>query len=386
MNIGIFTNAYHPIISGVVNAIALFRRGLLDLGHNVHVFAPAFPGFKDGEENIHRFRSVSLTSKVKFPLALPYSHRLFKLIPELKLDIIHTHHPFILGEVGAHFSKKLKIPLVYTFHTQFEQYAHYIPFNQDLVKMLARLSVINYTQKCDCIITPAPSIRDLLISYGVTRRLELLPNAIDLQSFKKGDPAVVRREYSIPEDAVLLLYVGRMGLEKNLGFMLQSLRKMLEAEQNVRLLIVGEGPEEGALREQARRMGLEDTAIFTGRIEYSKIPAFYAAADFFVMSSVTEVKPLALLEAMASGLPVVAVAASGSSDTVTSGHDGILTDLSLDNFTSACLKLIQDKEERLKMARNAQAASRKYSIEETSRRLAEVYMELIEEKKSAQAN
>jgi glycosyltransferase involved in cell wall biosynthesis len=133
-------------------------------------------------------------------------------------------------------------------------------------------------------------------------------------------------------------------------------------------------------------MGLEDTAIFTGRIEYSKIPAFYAAADFFVMSSVTEVKPLALLEAMASGLPVVAVAASGSSDTVTSGHDGILTDLSLDNFTSACLKLIQDKEERLKMARNAQAASRKYSIEETSRRLAEVYMELIEEKKSAQAN
>ncbi len=382
MNIGIFTNAYHPIISGVVNAIALFRRGLAGLGHRVFVFAPAFPGFRDEEEDIYRFRSVNLTSKVKFPLALPYSHRIFRIIPELKLDVIHTHHPFILGEVGAHFARKFKIPLVYTFHTQFEQYAHYIPFNQDLVKMLARLSVINYTQKCDCIITPAPSIRDLLLSYGVTQRLELLPNAIDLDSFGKGDGSAVRREYSIPPDAVVLLYVGRMGLEKNLGFLLQSFHKILETGKKVRLLVVGEGPEEEAVREQARRMGLEDNAIFTGRIEYSGIPAFYDAADFFVMSSVTEVKPLALLEAMASGLPVVAVAASGSSDTISQGVDGILTELSLENFTAACLELVNDVDKRRKMSGNARKTSARYSIGETSRRLAGVYEELTAERKS----
>jgi glycosyltransferase involved in cell wall biosynthesis len=382
MNIGIFTNAYHPIISGVVNAIALFRRGLAGLGHRVFVFAPAFPGFRDEEEDIYRFRSVNLTSKVKFPLALPYSHRIFRIIPGLKLDVIHTHHPFILGEVGAHFARKFKIPLVYTFHTQFEQYAHYIPFNQDLVKMLARLSVINYTQKCDCIITPAPSIRDLLLSYGVTQRLELLPNAIDLDSFGKGDGSAVRREYSIPADAVVLLYVGRMGLEKNLGFLLQSFHKILETGKKVRLLVVGEGPEEEAVREQARRMGLEGNAIFTGRIEYSGIPAFYDAADFFVMSSVTEVKPLALLEAMASGLPVVAVAASGSSDTITQGVDGILTELSLENFTAACLELVNDIDKRREMSRNARKTSARYSIGETSRRLAGVYEELTAERKS----
>jgi len=381
MNIGIFTNAYKPIISGVVNSISLFRQGLMSLGHNVYIFAPAFPGYKDQEENVHRFRSINLTTRVKYPLAIPLSNRIFGLLPKLKLDIIHTQHPYILGEVGAHFAKKFNIPLVYTFHTQFEQYSHYIPLNQNLVKKLAKISVINYTQKCDCIITPAPSIKEVLLSYGITRRIELLPNAIDLAAYENPNSKPVRQKYGIPREAVVLLYVGRIGLEKNLGFMLQAFQKLLEKEKNLYLMIVGDGPEEDAIKDLSRQMGIGEHTIFTGKIDYAEIPMFYAAGDIFIMTSVTEVKPLALLEAMATGIPVVAVAASGSSDTITSGLDGILTELDLDDFVSECFKLIHNRELRKQMGQHAKATSRNYSIDSTSRRLLEIYEDLIKIKR-----
>jgi len=381
MNIGIFTNAYKPIISGVVNSIDLIKSGLEARGHRVFIFAPRYKGYRDKEKDVHRFFSVNLTSRVDFPVAIPYSFRLFKLIPNLELDIIHTHHPFILGEVGANFAKKLKIPLVYTFHTQFEQYSHYIPFNQDIVRKVTRFSVIKYAQKCNLIICPSTTILSLLDNYGITSPIEMIPNAIDLSSFYHPDPEPVRKKYGLKQNDKLLVYVGRIGLEKNLGFMLKAFKKAKESVPDVKLMIVGEGPELDPLKDLAINLGIGDSVIFPGRVEYEEIPSYYKAGYAFIMTSTTEVNPLALLEAMASGLPVVAISAAGSSDTVTTGYDGILTDNNMDNYVNALLKLLKNGDYRDKMSAGAKSTSEKYSMKSTAERLEKLFLRVINENK-----
>lgn len=381
MKIGIFTNAYKPIISGVVNSIELIKKGLRKLGHKVFIFAPRFSGYRDKEAGVFRFMSVNLTNKIKFPLAIPYDARIFNIIDRLDLDLIHCHHPFILGEVGAWFAKKSGVPLVFTFHTQYEQYTHYIPFPQKLVKKMTRTSVLSYTDKCDLIICPSPNILSLLDDYGVTAPFEMINNAIDLRLFQKPKPAAVRARYGISESDKLLIYVGRMGIEKNIGFMLKAFRNASKEAPNAKLMIVGEGPELSALQEIAGRLEIGDKVIFTGRVEYKEIPNYYAAAYAFIMTSTTEVKPLALLEAMASGLPIVAVAACGSSDTVHEGRDGILTEHDLDKFSGALVKILRDQDLRDRLSIGAKKTSEEYSMDATSKRLENLYVKLIETKK-----
>jgi glycosyltransferase involved in cell wall biosynthesis len=383
MNIGIFTNAYKPLISGVVNSIELIRSGMEARGHRVYIFAPRHKGYRDSEEDIHRFFSVNLTMRVDFPLAIPYSYKIFKMIPDLKLDIIHTHHPFLLGEVGGTFARKMGIPLVYTFHTQFEQYSHYIPFNQDIVKKVTRHSVINYAQKCDLIICPSTTILTLLDNYGITAPIEMIPNAINLNTFRQTNPAPVMEKYGILPSDKVLVYVGRIGLEKNLGFMFKAFKRAQAEVPEAKLMIVGDGPELEFLKEFAETLGIGKNVIFPGRVEYSDIPGFYGAGYAFIMTSTTEVKPLAILEAMAAGLPVVAVSAAGSSDTVNPGEDGILTDHNMDRFTEALLKILKDPSERNKLSDGARKTAELYSMDQTAERLETLFERLIREKQNA---
>ena len=187
----------------------------------------------------------------------------------------------------------------------------------------------------------------------------MIPNAIDLDSFSSPDPAKVREEFGISEGDRLLVYVGRIGLEKNLGFMLRAFKKAREQVPEAKLLIVGEGPEMEPLKDLARDLEIEKTTIFPGRVEYRDIPSYYGAGYAFIMTSTTEVKPLALLEAMASGLPVVAISAAGSSDTVTPDFDGLLTDHNMDHYVEALLKLLKDRDYRDQLGRGAKVTSKK---------------------------
>lgn len=382
MNIGIFTNAYKPTISGVVNSIELIKTGMEARGHRVFIFAPRHKGYQDNEKDVYRFLSVSLTSKVDFPLPIPYSFKIFRMIPKLNLDVIHTHHPFILGEVGADFARKLRLPLIYTFHTQFEQYSHYIPFNQDIVKKITRSSVIRYAQKCNLIICPSTSILALLKNYGITSPVEMIPNAINIDVFRNPDSSWVRKKFNIADTDKTLIYVGRIGLEKNLGFMLKAFKKALNDVPEARLMIVGEGPELEALKDLSKSLEIEERTIFPGRVEYKDIPSFYGIGYAFLMTSTTEVKPLALLEAMAAGLPVIAISASGSSDTITQNYDGILTENNMDSYVSALLSVLKDPAKRDKLGMGARQTSEKYSISAICAKIEEIYQKMIKEVRS----
>lgn len=376
MRVGIFTNAYRPIVSGVVNSVYLIRQGLLRRGSTPFIFAPRVPGFHEEHSGIWRFRSVSLTSKVNFPIAIPYSSKLFMLIANMGLNVIHTHHPFLLGEVGARFAKFLGIPLVYTFHTQLEKYAHYVPLPNKLVCKAAREAVAAYTRRCDCVICPSPSIRGLLDEYGVTCRVEVLQNAIDTESFKKASGEKIRRELGLEPDNVLCIFTGRMGLEKNLSFMLRSFQKVHDRLPQVRLMLLGDGPILEDLKKETADLGLSPYVFYPGRVSYEHMPEYYKAADLFVMTSTTEVKPLAVLEGMAAGLPVIAVDACGTGDTVTDGKDGLLCSCDQDAFSNILEKAVGDGAMRQSMSAEAITTASTYSLENYTEKLLKLYKEV----------
>lgn len=373
MNVGIFTNSYKPITTGVVNSIRFFRQGLVEKGHKVYVFAPRFYNYKDDEEDIYRFPSVNLSTRVKFPVATYFFNRILREIPKLDLDIVHCHHPFILGTVGAAFARRLGIPLIYTFHTQYERYSHYVPFNQNIVRRLTKETVIRYIQRCDCVIAPTRSIRDMLVdSYKVSNRIEVVPNAIDLKPYENLDGSIVRKRYGLYDER-LLISVGRLAAEKNLPFLLRAFREMVYTDRGLMLMLVGGGPEEANLRRLAKRLGIDRKVIFAGPVDYQLIPGYLASADMFVMASTTEVGPLVLIEAMAAGLPVVAVDACGARDAIVSGVNGILTNQDERGFAESVLGLLKDDASRRRISSGARETAQGYSIGSATEKLLEVY-------------
>ena len=378
LNIAIFTNAYKPIISGVVNCIDLMRKNLQKKGHNVYIFAPNFQDYEDPkDEHVFRYPSLNLTNKVKFPIPLPFYPKAEKFLSETPIDIIHCHHPFILGEEGVKWATKLNVPLFFTFHTQYEMYSHYIPLPQDFVKSVSKSVVSSFTKKCSVIITPGTAIVDLIKKdYGINKNVIYMRNSIELDDFKNPNRQKVREKYGIKENEKLLIYVGRMAPEKNIPFMLDSFKKISEKNPS-KLLIVGEGSEIENLKQYAKDHGLENKAIFTGRVEYKEIPNYYGASDLFIMTSKTEVKPLALLEAMATGLPIIAVSACGASDTIQDGINGYLTSENIDEFANKVLEVINDNEKLKRMSEESLKIADSYSADKMTDKLIELYKEEI---------
>lgn len=371
LRVGLFSNIYRPIISGVVNSIDLLRKELLKQGHCPFVFAPRVPGYRDTHSGVWRFPSVHFR-QVNYPLALPVWPPTHRAISQSRLQVVHTHHPFWLGEVAWMWSRIRRIPLIYTFHTQYEQYCHYLKVPQAPLRALTRWSVQNFARRCDLIIAPSPTIREVMNEYGIKTWTETLPNAIDLERFQAPRERLsIRRQLGWPVDRPIALYAGRLGREKNVSFLLEAFAHVPEAC----LAVVGDGPELSLLRAQAEGLGLGERVFFAGGASYPAMPDFYRAADLFCIASTTEVKPLVVLEALASHLPVVAVAACGTSDTLTHGQDGLLTPERLADFAGACNYLCRDGEERRRMAVEAGRTAEQYSIEGYTRKLVSLYQE-----------
>jgi glycosyltransferase involved in cell wall biosynthesis len=382
LRVGLFSNAYHPLISGVVNSLEGIRTGLLQAEHQVYLFAPKVRGYRDEQPGVFRFASLEMTKRVSYPIPIPYSGRLFKMIRKLDLDIIHAHHPILLGEVAASFAHQKRVPLVYTFHTQLEHYSHYIPLNQHVVKGMARSRLTRYLSKCDLVIAPSDGIRGLLDSYGFKGRVATLPNAIDTARFTATVSGQDwRLALGISRQATVSLSVGRLGREKNLDFLLTSFAKLPQSsgQPEHMLVLVGEGTEKPRLAKLAADLGIAQRVRFTGAVPYADMPAVYAACDLFVICSTTEVKPLVVLEALASGLPVLAVAACGTSDTLHHGFDGWLSPPHAEAYCEGWLALVEGAAFRQMLGAGGRQTAKAYSFDSYLRRLCELYRESIAE-------
>ena len=382
MRIGIYTNCYFPIVNGVVGTVNLLRKGFLELGHEAYVFAPDVDRYQDDEEGVFRYPSINLTSKIKYPVALPFSSSLKKQAVKLNFDLIHVHHPFVLGPLALKFGRKEGISVTYTFHTQYELYSHYIPLPKGVVAWSAKRQVCNFCQAVDQVTTPAASAQQILLDYGVTTSIKVIPNPIDLGRFRNASRVRIRAKYGLNEEK-LLINVGRVSPEKNLNLLLDSFKLMQEKTntKQLKLMIVGDGPNLESLKEQARRLKIEAQVIFTGMVAPTEIPDFLKAADLFIMTSFSEVKPLAQLEALASGLPVVSVAAIGANDTISNGENGLLVEGDVSEISKAVLGLVFNENRMKNFCKKALLTADEYSYLKISKQYLDLFEKLIHKEK-----
>ena len=376
MKIGIFTDSYLPYTSGVVRSIETFSEGLDSRGHEVYIFAPNYENCRK-ENKVFRFSSIKSPTNREFSVPLPFSFEFKPTIKKLDLDLIHVHSPFLLGRLGAKYARKLGIPLVFTYHTLYEQYVHYIPFARSLSKDLAQHISRSFSDRCDMVIVPTAIIGEYLREIGVTAPTSVIPTGINVEEFRKGDKNWLKKRFDLPEGEKILIFVGRLGQEKNINFLLECFWNVNKELPNTRLVLVGSGPEEDNLREKAQECGIADKVTFTGLIPPVDVIHCYAGSDLFVFTSVSETQGIVIAEAKASGLPVVAVDAFGVSEMVENEEDGFLTELDLEKFSRKILLLLKDPALYKKMSRQAMINAEKLSTENCTDALEYCYRQAL---------
>lgn len=381
MKIGMFTDSYRPYISGVVRSIETTAERLTELGHEVYIFAPSYPQY---EKEARVFRSASMRPPTypDFSLALPLSLRLSSTIKKLGLDVIHVHSLFTMGLLGSGFARRYDIPLLFTYHTMYDQYVHYLPFAQGISRKIVLNFSKNFCNRCDLVITPTEVIREIVASR-INTPVQVISTGIEIAEFAAPDRSWLRREYGIASDEKILLHLGRLGKEKNVGFLLKVYNEISKKHPKARLVIVGDGPERQALLEEATQMGLPNV-LFTGKLPRQRVVDSYAGADLFLFASTTETQGLVLGEAKAAGVPAVAVKALGASEMVTDGVDGFLTPLSLEPFIARVDQLLTDEGYRRAMAGRALVEAEKNSSVTMAKKLLVTYEEVVQKKKNNQ--
>ena len=382
MHIAHFTNTYHPVTSGVVRSVSSFRKALTDLGHNVFVFAQASARYRDEEPFIFRYPALQLPLQ-EYPLTIPVSNFVDTLLPSLKLDVLHAHHPALLGQVAARKAESLRLPLVFTHHTRYREYSHYaFALPQGLAKKVIERWIGDYISQCQHIVVPSESIKRLLVeTYGVNEGVTAVPTGIDLAAYQQATAGDIRAQNGWQTDR-LLISVGRLAKEKNFATLIRAVQPIIQHHDDVRLLILGEGEERDALAALAEKLGIADKVHLMGKVPFDTVPGYLKAADVFCFASITETQGLVTLEAMAAGLPIVAVDATGTSDVVTDGKEGLLAENESEALGAAIRRCLADEALRLRLAAAAADRAREFTLERQAKRLVSVYEEAMAAKKA----
>ena len=378
MNIGIVTDTYRPRVNGVVTSIDTFANDFRKLGHTVHIFAPAFPGMPE-EEGVYRYPSLYLFFDPEDRLPLPWGARPRFDLASLKLDVLHTQTPFTLGLAALRWARRYKIPLVHTYHTLFTAYVpHYIKFlpralGVDMAKRFSRF----YCERCQLVVTPSSAMKQALLSYGVRSRVEVNPTGINLDRLKNANGDDFRKQYGIGPQVKMLLFMGRIGHEKNIPFLFRVLKKVIETCPDTILVVAGEGPAKASLVQMSQSMGLGKKVIFIGYLNKEDWANCYAAADIFTFASVTETQGLVVTEAMAVGTPVVAVAEMGVADIMKGDKGGLLTRLDEGEFSQAVLQLILNQSLYSSKEKEALSWATEWSAMSMSKKMLGLYQTLV---------
>lgn len=382
MKILFVSDVYFPRINGVSTSIQTFRHELRTRGHAVHLIAPDYFAPSDDESDILRVPSRQLP--------LDPEDRLMKFgwvmqhLGQLRsegYDIIHVQTPFVAHYLGLKLARAMGIPCVETYHTFFEEYLyHYIPF---LPKSLMRLAARSFSRhqgnSLHGMVVPSQPMLSVLRQYGVASPAEVIPTGLRPESFALGDGTAFRERYGIPKSRPVLLFLGRVAHEKNIGFLLHVVRRVRETISNVLLLIAGEGPAREDLEREVAGMGLEANVRFIGYLDrHTELNDCYRAADVFVFSSRTETQGLVLLESMAQGLPVVSTAEMGTRDVLKEGEGVWIAKEEIEDFSTKVIRMLNDPEARVMLGESGRRYARQWSSGSMAERMSEFYRTAIE--------
>lgn len=324
MRIALFSDSVLPVLNGVSVSVDSLVSELRNKGHSVHIFAPQYPGLQESDPNTYRFRSIEMPFGKGFPLAYPPYIRMLRKFRRHEFDLVHTHTIGILGFVGLRWAESHDLPIVSTYHTLYDRYAHYVPY---LPRRYARFKIAKHTNfyynSVDHVITPSDASLRWLRRHSVSRPVTVIPTGVRPAGF--FDRAEVRRRLGIAPEQRILLFVGRLAIEKNMDTLFEAVAMTMATRADVRLWVVGDGPYRDACQALARRFEIGDRVKFVGFVQRDDVDPFYAAADLFVFASVTETQGLVVHEAMTYGLPPVVVDGGGASAGVEDGVNGLLS-------------------------------------------------------------
>jgi 1,2-diacylglycerol 3-alpha-glucosyltransferase len=375
MRIGLFADMYLPHISGVTNHISLYKRYFEARGHEVFVFTFGNLDYQDAEPGVVRSPGLPW-GRTEWRLAAGFSGEARRLAQTL--DIAHVHHPFESGRLVAPIARRCNIPLVFTNHTRYDLYSDtYARFFPRAARYgYIRRSLHDFAERCQLVVAPSPSIAEWLADFAGVTRTEVIPNGIDTRAFEAPRHPVAREELGFSADDVVFCYTGRLGPEKSTVRLAREFAQACAAAPQARLLVIGDGPARAAAQAALGDAGVAERARFLGMVPYVRVPDFEAAADAFVTASLSEVHPLVVLEAMAAGLPVAAIASPGISETVTDGESGLLASSAEGELAERIARLASDVGLRERLSAGAQRASWAFSLENTAEKLLRRYEEL----------
>jgi glycosyltransferase involved in cell wall biosynthesis len=383
MKILFLSDVYFPRINGVSTSIETFRHELRKLGHTVHLIAPDYPGSSSDESDIMRAPSRQLPFDpedrlMKFSWVMAH---LEKLRGE-HYDIIHIQTPFVAHYLGVKLSRLLDIPCIETYHTFFEEYLHhYIPFvPKTMMGSVARRFSRHQGNSLDGMVVPSRPMMEVLRNYGVTTHAEVIPTGLEPESFVLGNGDDFRRKYGIALDRPMLLFVGRVAHEKNIGFLLQVVDRVRKDIPEILFLIAGEGPAREGLEHEVSKLGLSGNVMFIGYLDRNtELNSCYHSADIFVFSSRTETQGLVLLEAMAQGVPVVSTAEMGTRDVLREGAGVWIAKEELEDFSGKVIRMLREEAGvKISLGEAGREYAHGWSASKQAERMLNFYQSVIE--------
>ncbi|MCX2782458.1 glycosyltransferase [Microbulbifer thermotolerans] len=379
MNIVMLTNTYLPHVGGVARSVAAFSEEYRKRGHRVLVVAPEFPEKIKGEQDVIRIHALQNFNGSDFSVALPFSGHLRERLEAFRPDIVHAHHPFLLGMTALRISRAWELPLVFTHHTLYERYTHYVPADSQALKRFVIELATRYANLASLVFAPSASIAALLRRRGVKTAIAEVPTGVQRQHFIAGNGNKAREKYQIPQSAFVLGHLGRLAPEKNLTFLSAVVAEFMQNNPHVHFLLVGDGPMAKEIKDLFASRGLSARLHMPGTLQGALQSDAYAAMDGFIFTSTSETQGMVLSEAMASGVPVIALDANGTREVVRDGINGRL--LSRENrgdFIAALQWLCeQTPQQRHKLKQEALRTAENFSMENCATRALALYEPLL---------
>ena len=367
MRILFVTATYLPTINGVSFQTSILKKGLEKLGHKVFVLAPSFPGYKDSDKTVFRYPSIPNPLSKTYPVGLPLitPGNLKKINP----DIVHTHHPSLIGQLAGILSDTLSVPLIFTAHTHYEKYIHqYFPHGKNITSSILNADLKNLSRKCYRVVCPSTNTERRLKKIGIKNTV-VISSSIESNFFHKPG----RKDYKIPT----VVYTGRLEREKNPLFLVSIAKELKKSLPNFRLLILGDGTLFEDLVSKVHKEKLESNIILAGEVARDLLPNIYKTCNLFITPSVTEVMPLSIIEAMAAGIPALALKNSQLEDIVIDEETGFLLPRDPKVIAKKITFLFKNPKRLLTISKNAYRHSLNFTRRKKSKELEKLYKEAI---------
>jgi 1,2-diacylglycerol 3-alpha-glucosyltransferase len=380
MKIAMFTNTFSPHIGGVAYSVAWLANDLRADGHHVLVVAPEFEGTPSIEADVVRVPALQNFAGSDFSVPIVLSRRMFSEIERFKPDIVHSHHPFLLGGMALRVSAALDVPIIYTYHTRYELYSHYVSQDSPALKRAVLNLALGYCDLCDAVVAPSESVAQFLAAQGVSASVKVIPTGVDPAMFQNGNGARMRLELGIPGNALVIGHVGRLAPEKNLEFLTEALAGFVSTNAAAHVVVAGQGPLSDHMRSAFEEIGRAANLHMLGPVTGGRLADVYASMDVFSFSSHSETQGLVLAEAMAAGRPVVALDAFGTREVVCDTRNGRLlpSGASTEEFCAALAWVEKSPPARRQsLQKEARKTSQRYSRTISTGRMLRLYEERI---------